>query len=488
MDRHERETNIAGGVRPMRARWVIRGEMALASAAHFGGREEGSVDMTVLRDSKEGLPLLPGTSLAGALRSHLADVLGGYRSDEHRDVALLFGAARGNDEGSQSPLIVFDALGKIPGGLSAEIRDGVAIDPATGTAEAHKKFDFEVLPAGTVFPVRVELIIEDPGEEGRTLGLLVSALDGLTAGEIALGMRRSRGFGALMARNWKALRHDLTTAQGWIGWLTSDHKTPIADDVPGHGTAAEAVRSACPSLKIECPKDQRRRVLVDLDLELPGDLLVRSPAIEPGAPDVVHLQSGGRPVLPGTGLAGAIRAQALRIARLVRQGKGDGDLWVDRLFGPRLEGEDEEAANGSALASKLRISESFIENGAARRQTRIAVDRFTGGVVSGALFEEEIQSGGNLKVRLELRNPDDAEMGFLLLLLKDGLSGEVPVGGSVSVGRGIVKGTAQVRWSDLKSCRIESGLKVDKSALERFNRSIQAFWEAGPLNETEVRP
>ncbi|NLI82934.1 MAG: hypothetical protein GX443_14770 [Deltaproteobacteria bacterium] len=488
MDKHERETNIAGGVRPIRARWVITGEMVLASAAHFGGREEGSVDMTVLRDPKEGLPLLPGTSLAGAIRSHLADVLGGYRSDEHRDVALFFGAARGNDEGSQSPLIVFDALGKIPEGLSEEIRAGVAINPATGTAEAHKKFDFEVLPAGTVFPLRVELIIEDPGEEGRTLGLLVSALDGLTAGEIALGMRRSRGLGAVTVRRWKAVRHDLATDRGWIRWLTSDHEKPIGDDVPGHATATEAVRSVSPSLKMECPKDQRRRVVVDLALEFVGDLLVRSPATEPGAPDVGHLHTAGKPVLPGTGLGGALRAQALRIARLVRQGKGDGDLWVDRLFGPRLEGEDEEAANNTAAASKLRISESFLANGAARRQTRIAVDRFTGGVVSGALFEEAVQCGGKLKVRLELRNPDDPEIGFLLLLLKDLLSGEVPVGGAVSVGRGILKGAAQVRWSDGKSCRIEPGLKADNESLERFNRLIQAFWGAAPLHETEVRP
>jgi predicted TIM-barrel fold metal-dependent hydrolase len=44
---------------------------------------------------------------------------------------------------------------------------------------------------------------------------------------------------------------------------------------------------------------------------------VRSPASDAGAPDVVHLHSAGKPVLPGTSLAGVMRAQALRIARLV---------------------------------------------------------------------------------------------------------------------------------------------------------------------------
>jgi CRISPR/Cas system CSM-associated protein Csm3 (group 7 of RAMP superfamily) len=465
----------------MAARWIITGEMRLETAAHLGGEVDTSVDMAVLRDPKEGVPLLPGTSLAGALRSHLADVLGGYRSHEKKEVSALFGAARSDDEGSQSPLIVFDSLGSLPDGTALEIRDGVAIDPALGTAEANKKFDFEVLPAGTRFPARMELIVEKPDQEARLLGLLIAALDGLGEGDIALGMRRSRGLGAVKVRSWKALRHDLTTAQGWIGWLTSDHVQPIRDEVPGHDSAAKAIRAACPTLTIEPIADQRRRLLVDLELEIAGDLLVRSPATEAGAPDVVHLCSAGKPVLPGTGLAGALRARALRIARLVRENHGDGDEWVDCLFGPRIQAKDEDPQGGQATASKLRISESFIEGGEARRQTRIAVDRFTGGVVRGALFDEQVQRGGTLKVRLDLRDPNDGEAGLLLLLLKDLLSGDIPVGGAVSVGRGVLRGTARLRLPDGKTYGIAQDLRVDDETRKVFDGKIKAFHEAGPL-------
>lgn len=494
MAKNSSESEIAGGERPVTARWVIVGEITLETAAHFGGEGDGTVDMMILRDPKDGASLLAGTSLAGALRSHLADVLGGYRSREHPEVARLFGAARGDDEGTQSPLFVFDSLGWIPEGLSAEIRDGVAINPATGTAEAHKKFDFEVLPAGTLFPVRVELIIEEPAQEGRLLGLLIAALDGLTKGDIALGKRRSRGLGAVKARNWKAWRYDLTMAQGWLGWLTSDHLTPIAEDVPRWASAAEAIQTAQPALELQGFEDKRCRVLIELDMELAGDLLVRSPATDPGAPDVVHLHSAGKPVLPGTGLAGALRSQALRIARLVRESKGDGDLWIERIFGPRLEQEgDEDSINNRARASRLRISESFIKNCGMRRQTRIAIDRFTGGVVQGALFDEQLQSGGELQVRLELRVPNDperssdAEFGLLLLLFKDLLSGEIPVGGGVSVGRGILGGTAIVHLSDGTQYQIAPDLKVEEEALKHFNVFIEAFHQAKPLEKGEVR-
>ena len=60
-------------------------------------------------------------------------------------VAKVFGGARTDDNGSQSPLIVFDALGTLPAdSASTEVRDGVLIETATGVAADQKKFDFEV--------------------------------------------------------------------------------------------------------------------------------------------------------------------------------------------------------------------------------------------------------------------------------------------------------------------------------------------------------
>jgi CRISPR/Cas system CSM-associated protein Csm3 (group 7 of RAMP superfamily) len=331
----------------------------------------------------------------------------------------------------------------------------------------------------------MELIVEELKQEERLLGLLTVALDGLTKSEIALGMRRSRGLGTVRVRDWKALRHDLTTDRGWLGWLTSDHQKPIDDDVPSHGSAAEAIRAACPSLNIGQFTDKRSRLLVDLEMEISGDLLVRSPATDPGAPDVVHLRSAGKPVLPGTGFAGALRAQALRISRLVRESQGDEDRWVDRIFGPRIKRQDEDSQNGQAMASKLRISESFIENSGARRQTRIAIDRFTGGVVQGALFDEQVQAGGKLKARLDLREPTDAEVGLLLLLLKDLLSGDIPVGGAASVGRGVLQGTARVLPAEGVAYEIAKDLAVAETARKVFDKKIAAFHEAEPLKSEE---
>lgn len=177
--------------RPLCARWVIRGTLTTESALHLGGEGTERVDMPVLRDPRDGRPLLPGTTFAGALRSALADRLAGYGEGEAPEVAALFGGTRGDDDGSQSPLIVFDALGELPHAHGIEVRDGVAISPATGIAEDHKKYDYEVLPAGTTFAVRLDLVVPAPAigprrtqpSEKALLEYLAAALDAFTHGE-----------------------------------------------------------------------------------------------------------------------------------------------------------------------------------------------------------------------------------------------------------------------------------------------------------------
>lgn len=483
MGNNHSKSEIAGGVRPMAARWIITGEIVLKTAAHFGGEGDSAVDMGVLRDPKDCVPLLPGTSLAGALRSHLADVLGGYRSKEDSGIAALFGGERRKDEGAQSPLIVFDALGWLPDGMPVEIRDGVAIDPATGTAKAHKKFDMEVLPAGTIFPVRVELIIADTVFESRLINLLIMALEGLAKGDISLGMRRSRGLGAVTARNWQAVRHGLTTREGWLGWLTSDTQNPIGDEIETQDSPWKACRTAWPSITREEIEDKRKRVVIDAELSFPGGILVRSPAATPDAPDAVHLVSGGNSILPGTSLAGVLRNCALKIARIISIGKDDAECRVNRIFGPPS--GDQEAPQVEHAASRLRVTESVVTNGTRMRPSRIRIDRFTQGVVKSALFDEEPDYGGKATVHLELRDPTSGDTGLLLLLLKDLLSGDLHAGGSGSVGRGVVWGAARIRFSDGQEFSIASDLAVVEEAGALFNSYISAFRGAGPLEQKE---
>lgn len=439
-----------GGVRAVVARWVVTARLELTSATQFGGQPDGPADLSLRRDPVDNRPLLTGETLAGALRGHLADVLGGYRSDEDGQVAELFGAAladRPDEEdkdATQSPLIVFDALADLPAARTSEIRDGVAITPETGIAEDHFKYDLEVLPAGTTFDLRFELLVPTADAEEGLVALLATALGGLASGEIAFGARRSRGLGACAATSWRAVRFELSDERGWLDWLRSSYEAPTVGEPAHAGPDAAMAAAAGSRLALTPVADRRRRAEVRLEVSFTGGLLVRSPGIGADAPDVSHLMSGGRSVLPGTSLAGALRSRALRIARLFM--RDSGPAFVASLFGPR--GKKVELA-----ASRLRVWESRVDGDDQQRirQSRIQLDRLTQGVVKGRLFEEEVVRDGRISLRLEVRWPHDAtreaeaaDLGLVALLAKDLLTGGLPVGGASSVGRGVLRGTGSI--------------------------------------------
>lgn len=474
-----------GGIRKIVARWVITGELVLESAAHLGSGEEGAtVDMALIRDRAEDKPLLSGSSLAGGLRSYIVDRLYGYAKKEperpgSQRVAKLFGGAREDDIGGQSPLIVFDSICSSQNWIS-EIRDGVAIHAETGLAEDHKKFDLEVLPSGTTFPIRFELLVANIQKEEDQVSLLATALKGLEKGEIPIGARRSRGLGACRVRNWRVKRFDMTTQEGWRDWLGSNHLHPTKS-ISLVETIEKAIKSAYSKITLQAQADNRERVQIKVHLVLDAGLLIRSPGTGGADADVTHLFSAEEAILPGTSLAGVLRARALRIARVVRENKHDHEKWIDELFGPRLIGTTNR--DFSPQVSRLKITEKPITKSKRLRLNRIKIDRFTGGVVDGALFDEEPVYRGEVEVSLELRNPREGETGLVLLLLKDLLTGDLPVGGTSSVGRGVFKGTATVKIGN-KDYTLDPSKPADSATVKVLGHEVQKFHEAKSRSDT----
>jgi CRISPR/Cas system CSM-associated protein Csm3 (group 7 of RAMP superfamily) len=408
-------------------RIVVYGELTLETPACFGNGEADSLtDMPLMLDPLEGRALLTGTSIAGALRSYLREREFGYWQDGDSTALhnVLFGRQEG-DEGEQSWLITYDALSGGP--PKVELRDGVALDPRTRTAERRNKFDFELLEAGTRFTLRVELLVPQQQRAQLLQGLAI-ALQGLENGEIALGARKRRGLGQCRVTEWRVTRYDLAKPKGLLDWLN------------GAGTPQKGSRIA-DLLGVNAGLDRREAFTVDATFGLDGSLLIRSGMGGAGAPDMIHLQSnrGGRPVpiLSGTSLAGAVRARALRIAQTVGT-KPKAEALMDDLFGPRIR-----SSNDEPRASHLTAAETALGSPLNLVQTRVKIDRFTGGSFPTALFSEQPVWGKKdttIAVRVTAQQPTPAEIGLILLLLKDLWTGDLPLGGEISVGRGRLKG------------------------------------------------
>lgn len=439
--------------RSISERWVIMGKLELTSPAHFGNGETDSfTDMPILLNEVDGHPLLPGTSIAGALRNYLREFESGFSkpSPLTKDVAerkllatLLFGGYRGDDEGAQSPLVVYDAIGTLN---EMELRDGVSINAETRTARDDQKFDIQLLSAGTTFDLKFELAFSNLYKESDRRNLLngfALALQGLAGGEITLGARKRRGYGQCKVENWSVIHFDLQDPKQFLAWLAYDH-----DGLKSDVKATEAKTIATALGISPTTNDARKLVKLDATFALDGTLLIRSGFGESDTgPDSVHLhatsKNGRVPVVPGTSWAGVLRHRASKIARTV-WGKDNPRCAevIESMFGPSKVGTE------NTPASRIAIAESEVVKFTSLVQTRVKIDHFTGGASDGALFTEQPLIGmpdSEVKLQLTLRvphdqEPDPCELGLLLLLLKELWTGDLPIGGEAGVGRGRLKG------------------------------------------------
>jgi CRISPR/Cas system CSM-associated protein Csm3 (group 7 of RAMP superfamily) len=349
--------------------------------------------------------------------------------------------------------MVDDALGELPTGTDpVEIRDGVAIDLATRTAEVDErgkgfKYDIELLTTGTTFPLRFEFWRPKDTADLNGQQLLEAfalALRGFETGRIGLGMRKRRGFGQCRVVEWRVWRYPMDNVAGVIGWLT-------------HGDQAdrsERGTDILDLLKVDVSENHRGETFViDASFRLCDSLLIRADSGQPDAPDMVHLRSWrpdqkkAMPVLSGTSLAGAIRGRVSRIANTLK-GETEARRLVDGIFGRRIRSHKDEPSG-----SRLLVREAVIQNAITDRvQNRVKLDRFSGGAYPQALFSQQpifakAAEPTRVNVLLELRRRNGvdekdfhAEIGLLLLLLKDLWTGDLPLGGESSVGRGRLQG------------------------------------------------
>ena len=206
-------------------RYLFTGRLVTESGLHIGGgRDTLTTTDSAIMKYIDDRPFIPGSSMKGAFRSaveRLAASLSGVRScqlskgsdakcptmnrpmeDEESDddqrlatleklchTCMLFGAPK------LAGKTRFSDLSVIPetwAGLT-EVRDGVGIDRDSERAMDQIKYDYEVVPSGTEFEFR--LVLENPDETRKDLGLIAIGLRELEAGMIAIGGIRTRGLG-----------------------------------------------------------------------------------------------------------------------------------------------------------------------------------------------------------------------------------------------------------------------------------------------------
>lgn len=386
-------------------RIYIRGKLELVSPLVLGSGQDENTDIDLIRDW-DGRPFIPGTAIAGAVRHYLDEIL------EQELVKTVFG--KKEKDSIQSLISFYDALPL--GDPKIRIRDGVRLGHETKTAEDQTKYDYEILEPGHAFSFKSEVVIRENhvSDKDRINDLLFLMLSSLKDKKISFGAKTRRGFGMMRLYDEEVLCLNIPDdVQKWIDFTWN----------------FEGKKDISVLQKNILQISETEFTEISAEFEIPYSILIRHYSDSPGEPDTTHLSSNGKSVIPGTSWNGAIRHAVYHILKQLNKSE---ELTND-LFGYVKEDKKD------AKASRIIIRESLIDGGELLTYTRNKVDRFTGGVVDSALFDEMPHYHGKVKLNIAIKKPEKWEIGLILLALKDMGNGIQPVGGGANIGRGILK-------------------------------------------------
>lgn len=424
------------------ARFILQTKTPL----HCGGGSDPSLDQPVNRDSY-GLWRIQGSSVAGILRSYIKDA-----EPELEDI--LFGHQNRNfsslDQSaslvwcSDASLLDFDddfafkkiASGKDIGfGVGPFVRDHVNIDLEKGTAIDGGKYDEEIVPPGVKFAI--ELKLDGWNEELSTdkSDAFLKLCSAIKHGLITFGGKTVSGYGKVVCTYAEVKELNLKNKDDLETYLNLSD-SPVFADNEGHSVELLKVddfTSKDGSLytgKLVLPLVSNGPILVggtntkDSEVDM---VCLMTPILDEKKKDYIYKYT-----IPGSSLRGVIRHRVFDILKALNKDNEQNDE-LNSIFGS-VSGK-----NGSA--GHIKCSDIYLDIDKAQHVQHVAIDRFTGGAIDGALFDEAPvwESGLLLKTEIEFTALTALQTAVLMHALLDICTGDAPIGGGTNRGNGVVR-------------------------------------------------
>ncbi len=437
---------------------------ALSAHGIHSGQGDTTHDVLLVRDAN-GLPALPGSSLAGVLRH-------AYREQHGQQAAgRLFGQLGPQAQPSWLSVswgLVHDSLNRPCEGLLTDadlqdpllsllqdskplVRQRVRLEH-TGAASDGGKFDVTLIPAGVRYTAWLGYWCDDSDESRQHWQALLALLSG---SPLLLGHGTRSGNGHFRTHSLTQARWDLRSAEGRKAYVERPRSRRTS-----HGLQPLQGEAGQPALQVEMTLQAEAGWRVgggDRSLNEHDKL----PALLPQHEFCVQWKNDQAllgehyHLLPGSALKGALRHRvAYHYRCLTGDFAGMGGVAeteacpaVVELFGSA---EDDQGVAGLLLFSDLRLQ------GDSTVLMHNRIDRFTGGVIDGALFSEEVLWQTPLNLRIGTLHPERLEQvdglarQALQRALEDLASGWLPLGAGGSRGLGVFSDPSArgPRWSD----------------------------------------
>lgn len=417
-------------------RYDISANLELVSPLHIGSGEfeadparvpgkEGANPPAFALQVRDvnGKPVLPPTSLKGMLRSVAERVC-------PDGVDRLFGTIKsGSDTGQNGGtgqaglLTVFlGEQGKAPdvaafpypSNHGVFIAARTKIDPKSGTANDGTLFFQEMVAPESTFTLRCRLESRDQQklEDAKAdLLLILSALRDPVG--VPLGKGMADGFGRLWLKKQKVTLERKTMRAD--GTLKTDSK-----DVVLAKPSATCLTASRVTLTLNCPGPF---AILDAS-RISKELQDRSDKKTDFKPQLsAQAGTGALPLIPGTSVAGALRARAEWLAELNRlRGAPESDSLITALFG-------DVGQRGQVIIDQIKVL-----GGTRKPMTSVKIDRFSMAPIDNALFTTSTFIGVTATLTLSLGKPD--HQAFFDRLIDDLVDNGLMLGHGVNKGFG----------------------------------------------------
>ena len=451
-----------------------------------------------------GLPMILGTSITGVLRHSFnlnpATENGSYENDKSKDdksfLNQLFGYQdKNNDKGLGSRLIVsnahlLDEDMRVNEGLLLEkssflkafdnlpVREHTAITDK-GVAKEHSKFDEEVIFKGTRFKFEIELIGDTLNKDDENITIeeheendnkyknnWEEIINKLNSPIFRLGGGTTKGFGKIKVISIQEKVYDLSKDEDIKAYQNKSASLNV-------GVGA----SAYPEMKGAKGYSRYNLKITPDDFFLFGSGFADDEAdMTPVKEDVILWDnnkgkfSKQQILMPATSIKGALSHRtAFYYNKLVGnfadkvENKNDyimeNNKAVSEIFGIAKDSPKENFNRSlehnkkylkldkvSGAKGKILISDMFKVLGKNQEKVfdHVKIDRFTGGAMDGALFQEKVvaqKDEWDIEILLKKDEINDENViKAFELALRDITTGMLPLGGSVMKGHGVFEG------------------------------------------------
>lgn len=457
----------------MNHRYIARIKVEATTPLFVGSGAASLITDSLVMKDHNGLPMIPGTSLTGVLRHSLED----YSNDKEK-WNKIFGFQGKNNEGLGSRIIVSSAYmllndEQVSEGLNIDIpeyitskfqklptRQHVRITHK-GVAADKGLFDNEVVYAGAQFVFEIEL--KGKKEDKKVWDQIIETIQ---SSSFRIGQGTRNGYGNLKVIGLYEKEFDLEDENHFNEYLN--------------------LSPSFNSIKIEGNGENTESKYANYRLELkPDDFFIFSEGFgdaevdnKPVTEEVIEYVNGEisfneKTLIPASSIKGAIAHRvayyynrenknpdynggqpvfAENLIKKDKKGKLDFSDYTDeanpavsKLFGKKGEVKEIDGKKVNTGQRGILLMDDLYYDDIDNNKifNHVAIDRFTGGGIDGALFSEKVSYKKDQKIVLEINLSETIKGEIEAALeetLKDICRGLLPLGGMTTKGFGMFTG------------------------------------------------